>query len=85
VLDGADFSYGLGVFDFSHEEVKRAVDLSYRFCFLHSSCYMRLFVPRSNERMITKKKKKKRPATTEEGNRIPSEMYLVNQPLRVTT
>ena len=27
VLGGGDFSYGLGVFDFSHEEVKRAVGL----------------------------------------------------------
>jgi len=25
VLGGGDFSYGFGVFDFSHEEVKRAV------------------------------------------------------------
>ena len=47
------------VFDFSHEEVKRAVVLSYRLCFLHSSRCMRLFVPSNNECMITKEKEKK--------------------------
>jgi len=31
----------------------------YRFCFLHSLCCMRLFVPRKNEPMITKTKKRK--------------------------
>jgi len=36
VLGGEDFSYGFGVFDFSHEEVKRAVVIVYRFFSLHS-------------------------------------------------
>jgi len=36
VLDEGDFSYGFGVLDFSHEEVKRVVALVYRFFSLHS-------------------------------------------------
>jgi len=47
VPGGADFSYGLGVFDFSHEEVKRAVVCIYRFFSLHSWRCIRLFVPRN--------------------------------------
>jgi len=31
-----DFSYEFGVFDFSNEEVKRVVDIVYRFFSLHS-------------------------------------------------
>jgi len=44
---GRDFSYGLGVFDLSHEEVKRAVVCIYRFFSLHSSRCIRLFVLRN--------------------------------------
>jgi len=36
VLGEGDFSYELGVFDFSHEEVKRVVAIVYRFFSLHS-------------------------------------------------
>jgi len=36
VLRGEDFSYGFGVLDFSHEEVKRVVAIVYRFFSLHS-------------------------------------------------
>jgi len=37
VLGKGGFSYGFGVFDFSHEEVKRAVVVTYRF-FLFIAC-----------------------------------------------
>jgi len=47
VLGGGDISYGLGVFDFSHEEVKRPVVCIYRFFSLHSSRCIRLCVPRN--------------------------------------
>jgi len=60
MLSEADFSYGFREFDFSHEEVQPAVDLAYRFCFLHSSCYMRLFVPRNNEHIIINTKNKEK-------------------------
>jgi len=36
VLGGGDFSYGFGVLDFSHKEVKRVVPIVYRFFSLHS-------------------------------------------------
>jgi len=36
VLGEGDFSYGFGVVDFSHEEVKRVVAFVYRFFSLHS-------------------------------------------------
>jgi len=36
VLGEGDFSYGFGVLDFSHEELKRVVVLVYRFFSLHS-------------------------------------------------
>ena len=48
VLGEAGFSYGLGVFDFSHEAVKQVVVVTYRFCSLHSPCCLRLFVPKTN-------------------------------------
>jgi len=48
VLGEGGFSYGFGVFDFSHEEVKRVVVLTYRFFSLHSSRCIRLFVPKTN-------------------------------------
>jgi len=35
-LGEGDFSYGFGVLDFSHAEVKRVVDIVYRFFSLHS-------------------------------------------------
>ena len=60
MLGGGDLSYGLVVFHFSYEEVKRAVVLSFRFCFLHSSHSMRLFVPRNKQPMITKENKTKK-------------------------
>jgi len=41
-----DFCYGLGVLDYSHEKVKRAVIYIYRFFSLHSARYI-IFVPRS--------------------------------------
>ena len=37
MLGEGDFSYGLGVFDFSHEEVKRAVGLFIGFVFAIAS------------------------------------------------
>ena len=37
MLGGGDFSYGFGVFDFSHEEVKRAVGLLIGFVFVIAS------------------------------------------------
>jgi len=37
VLGEGDFSYGLGVFDFSHDEVKRAVGLFIGFVFAIAS------------------------------------------------
>jgi len=48
VLGQGGFSYGFGVFDFSHEEVKRAVVVTYRFFSLHSSRCLRPFVPKTN-------------------------------------
>jgi len=42
---GGHFCYAFGVFDFSHEEVKRVVAIVYRFFSLYSSGCMRLFVP----------------------------------------
>jgi len=36
VLGEGDFSYGFGVLDFSHEEVKRVVAMVYSFFSLHS-------------------------------------------------
>jgi len=36
VLGERDCSYGFGVLDFSHEEVKRVVAIVYRFFSLHS-------------------------------------------------
>ena len=63
VLGEGDFSYGLGVFDFSHEEVERAV-VGIKLLFttylpLHaSSCaYQRIHELKKKK----KKKKKKRP------------------------
>ena len=45
MLGERGFSYGFGVFDFSHDEVKRAGrHLAYRFFSLHSSRCIRLFV-----------------------------------------
>ena len=37
MLGEGDFSYGLGLFDFSHEEVKRAVVLFIGFAFAIAS------------------------------------------------
>jgi len=48
VLGAGSFSYGFGVFDFSHEELKRAVVVTYRLFSLHSSRCIRLFVPKTN-------------------------------------
>jgi len=60
MLGGGGFSYGFGVFDFSHEEVKRQRWVCiYRFLSLHSSRCISLFVPRNKQRMIQKKKKEK--------------------------
>ena len=36
MLGEGDFSYGFGVPDFSHEEVKQVVAIVYRFFSLHS-------------------------------------------------
>jgi len=36
VLGGGDFSYGFGVLDLSHEEVKRVMAIVFRFFSLHS-------------------------------------------------
>ena len=68
MLSERGFSYAFRLFDLSHEEVKWAVVLAYRFCFPHSSRCMRLFVPRNNERMITKKKEKKKKKNKEIGS-----------------
>jgi len=48
VLGEGGFSYDFGVFDFSYEEVKRAVVVTYRFFSLYSLCCIRLFVPKTN-------------------------------------
>jgi len=48
VLGEGGFSYGLGVFDISYEEVKLAVVVTSRFFSLHSSRCIRLFVPKTN-------------------------------------
>jgi len=48
VLGERGFSSGFGVFDFSYEEVKRAVVVTYRFFSLHSLRCIRLFVPKTN-------------------------------------
>ena len=47
MLGEGGFSYGFGVFDFSHEEGNRAVVVTYRFFSLHSSHCIRLFVPKN--------------------------------------
>jgi len=59
VLGEGGFFYGLGLFDFSYEEVKRAVVLIYGFFSLHSSRCIRLFLPKTNNTLYKKKKKKK--------------------------
>jgi len=48
MLGEGGFFYGLRVFDFSHEAVKRAVVMTYRFFSLLSSRCIRLFVPKTN-------------------------------------
>ena len=48
MLGEGGFFYGFGVFDFSYEEVKRAVVVTYRFFSLHSSRCIRLSVPKTN-------------------------------------
>ena len=60
MLGDGGFSYSFRLFHFSHEEVKRAVVVTYRFFSLHSSPCIRLFVPKNKQHMISKKKKKKR-------------------------
>ena len=47
MLGKGRFSYGLGVFDFSNEEVKWAVVVSYWFFSLHSLHCIRLFVAKT--------------------------------------
>ena len=47
MLGEGGFFYGFGVFDFSYEEVKQAVVVTYRFFSLHSSHCIRLFVPKT--------------------------------------
>ena len=48
VLGERGLSYVFRVFDFSHEEVKRAVIVTCRFFSLRSSPCIRLFVPKTN-------------------------------------
>ena len=48
MLGEGGFSYGFRVFDFSHEEVKRVVGVTYMFFSLHTSGCIRLFVPKTN-------------------------------------
>jgi len=48
VLGEGGFSYGFGVFDFSYEDVKRAVVVTHRFFSLHRSRCIRLFAPKTN-------------------------------------
>jgi len=74
-----DFSYGLGMFDLSHEEVKRAVVCIYRFFSLHTSRCIRLFVPRNNNAWLQKEIKEKEKATRGRAHpyrKLPSPPYI---------